>query len=776
MAVYLAPIAGVAAQFFDNNGNPLSGGKLYTYQAGTTTPAVTYTTNAGVNLHTNPIVLDSGGRIPNGGEVWLSDNISYKLILKTSDDVTVATWDNIDGINSNFLTYTLQQEIQTATEGQTVFNLSTITYQPATNTLSVYVDGLNQYGPDAAYSYVETDSNTVTFNDGLHEGALVKFTTAVNNTGNAVDASAVTYTALYAGSEATNVQIKLSETVSVKDFGAIGDGSADDTVAIQAAVDTGKLVYFPNGTYKITNTINITSPYQKFIGESRTSVDIVNTNNSVYAIQYLSPIQAAPYDIDTGLVFDSLTITSKYGIKLNQSGDFATVFNLQGHIKNIRFIDCSFIGTYSASVDPNFNTAVAPTEAELEGYGVGLRCAKLFDSLIQNCYFAGLGIGVYFDGCDINNIDTNRFVVNARHIHLKVNTTYGYQTKIQNNDMLANARLSGIYDTCAFTSVKDNYFETYTASAQHYKLDNGYGNLFTQNRIDSSGQVTPILSLAPKYGMIVSNNRLNPSGTSNTIEILDTNYTSGVAGVQNNFLIKFSGNSGTFPVPLYPFCEYDFNNPRLFNYINPKVLGGTPSIVWPFKLSTISGMTDQWVLKTDVSSLTVYFDTQPQDFSFKVNAIGTALKSTVATSVVTISNASPAVVTWNAHGLINGNKIVFSTTGSLPSPLVAGTIYYVAFATTNTFEVSATSGGASINTTSAGSGVQTCSYVPGGFATVRWGGINVFSGFFGFSSLTKPELATITITKPAAVLPDSGLEFELVNTEVEYQAIELISI
>ena len=258
MAVYLAPIAGVAAQFFDNNGNPLSGGKLYTYQAGTTTPAVTYTTNAGVSAHTNPIVLDSGGRIPNGGEVWLSDNISYKLILKTSDDVTVATWDNIDGINSNFLTYSLQQEIQTATDGQTVFNLSTITYQPATGTLSVYVDGLNQYGPSATYSYVETDSTTVTFNDGLHEGALVKFTTAINNTGNAVDASAVTYTPAGTGAVTTNVQTKLRETVSVKDFGAVGDGIADDGPAIRAAIaataGTGNALDFGNATYLINST------------------------------------------------------------------------------------------------------------------------------------------------------------------------------------------------------------------------------------------------------------------------------------------------------------------------------------------------------------------------------------------------------------------------------------------------------------------------------------------------------------------------------------------
>jgi hypothetical protein len=264
MAVNLSPVGGVAAQFFNNSGSaPLTGGKLYSYAAGTTTPAATYTSSNGATAWTNPIVLDSAGRVPSGGEIWLTDGINYKFILKDANDVTIATYDNISGINSNYIAFTNSQEIQTATAGQTVFTLTTMQYQPGTNSLSVFVDGVNQYGPGATYAYLETDATTVTFISGLHVGAEVKFTSTQQQGAGAVDASQVSYTPPFTGSVATNVEAKLSEYVSVKDFGAVGDGVADDTAAIQAAINTGLTVYASSGkTYKTTSTITLATTYQ----------------------------------------------------------------------------------------------------------------------------------------------------------------------------------------------------------------------------------------------------------------------------------------------------------------------------------------------------------------------------------------------------------------------------------------------------------------------------------------------------------------------------------
>jgi len=98
MTVGLSPVAGAGWQFFDANGVPLSGGKLYTYAAGTTTPQTTYTSISGVVANENPIILNSEGRVSGTNEVWLDITVAYKLILKTSADVQLWSADDLSGI------------------------------------------------------------------------------------------------------------------------------------------------------------------------------------------------------------------------------------------------------------------------------------------------------------------------------------------------------------------------------------------------------------------------------------------------------------------------------------------------------------------------------------------------------------------------------------------------------------------------------------------------------------------------------------------------------
>lgn len=91
-------------QAFDGNGDPLSGGKLYTYAAGTSTPLATYTDSTGGTQNDNPTVLDTRGEAP----IWRTVGVLYKFVLKTSADVTLWTINNIGSVGVDSSAFSAQ--------------------------------------------------------------------------------------------------------------------------------------------------------------------------------------------------------------------------------------------------------------------------------------------------------------------------------------------------------------------------------------------------------------------------------------------------------------------------------------------------------------------------------------------------------------------------------------------------------------------------------------------------------------------------------------------
>lgn len=106
-----------------------------------------------------------------------------------------------------------------------------------------------------------------------------------------------------------------------------------------------------------------------------------------------------------------------------------------------------------------------------------------------------------------------------------------------------------------------------------------------------------------------------------------------------------------------------------------------------------------------------------------------------AVGTVTMTIATPCVVTWAGHGLAANTPISFTTTGALPTGLVAGTTYYVLAPTTNTFNLSAAPAGAAIATSGTQSGVHTataipvnCQFLLNPYKVIEWVGVQIPGG------------------------------------------------
>jgi parallel beta-helix repeat protein len=218
----LSPVWGAGAQLFDNSGNVLTGGKIETYAAGTTTPAVTYTDPIGNFFNSNPIIADASGRLSN--EIWLLVGSAYKFVLKDANNVLIATYDNIPS----------------SPQPPVTNDASSISYEQG------YTVTAGAFTVGATYRITSVGTTNFVAIGAAANAIGILFTATGVGSGNG--------TAEYS----RTVQAKLRETVSVKDFGATGDGVTDDTTAIQNAVNTACRVFFPNGTY-LTNSINIPS-------------------------------------------------------------------------------------------------------------------------------------------------------------------------------------------------------------------------------------------------------------------------------------------------------------------------------------------------------------------------------------------------------------------------------------------------------------------------------------------------------------------------------------
>lgn len=348
--------------FTDGAGKPLVGGKLYTYDAGTSTPRPTYADAAGTIANTNPVVLDARG------EATVFWQGAYKAVLKDASGVTVWT---VDGVTDPISGYDDGAAIAALDNSKPMANYTALRAYTGRAT-GVRI---TQYGLAGFFQRDDADSTSV------DNGGTIIVDASGRRWKRVIDASA-----------------------NVKWFGAKGDAVTDDTVAIQAALDSvsqstgafdiqiksrGGTVLFPAGSYRVTATLNGRAG-TKIIGAGPNVSRIVSELPSGNVVRFLGVEGGSvdPVEIEELAVVQKIGVVHSSGYAISIEGNS---FGTSPRLRNVMTQD-TYGGVYLDWCFPGSLDNCHAFRHAIEGFRTTFNCTSL---TFQNCY-AGANAGSGF--------------------------------------------------------------------------------------------------------------------------------------------------------------------------------------------------------------------------------------------------------------------------------------------------------------------------------------------------------------------------------------------
>jgi len=305
----------------------------------------------------------------------------------------------------------------------------------------------------------------------------------VNTTGN--NASSILYNPTGTGAVQTTVQAKLRESVSVKDFGAVGDGVADDTLAIQAACNTANDVFFPAGTYLVSE---LDIPSDTCLYGVKNKKSIIKRKNNGATNAFITVVNKS------NVSFKYLQIDGNKANQTNAAHNIAIVGSEQIVVEHCLIKNAKIIsGGYGAGIA--FSDGTNDTEVEQ---------SRVAFNTIENCD----GAGIYINKDSYISINDNLFKSNTDGI-VTINFVFPPVQFVQNYFTITNNR-------CLFnTNVGIRFVGFYTGGTSGAPIQGPLeppqrGVVIANNICKSNGQY----GIAYQgFGAAITGNHVEDNGT-----------------------------------------------------------------------------------------------------------------------------------------------------------------------------------------------------------------------------------------------------------------------
>ena len=437
-----------------------------------------------------------------------ADRADKIILFDTEGNVTAAAPSDFFGnavLGGNFIVNTA-----TGDGSQTAFGL---TVAPGVKTnIQIHIDGVYQNKSTFSLS-----GSTVTFTEAPPLNAAIEFMMGESVTTITGDASAITYNQGGTGAQDRTVLTKLQETVSVKDFGAVGDGVADDTAAIQAAIDAcevlKKPIFFPVGTYIITSGLTVQQKEVHVIGEgSESTILDFNVSSGV----------ALDCGYSGGGTFWGWTIRD-IQLKGNASGAETNLlkvnYPLNGKMERVKV---DFANNVGVRLGRPQNFVIHASE---------IRNSDARGLIVENDFISGQGPQMFV--LDNSTIKDNGTTDGAHQVAF----LNGAEHVISNCIIEGSTSAANVFlgtDLCKITNCS---FEGGTGLGSHIQIGSTVGPIIASNcfighnNFNASDAGTQSIDAQSYVGIVISNNQFQSGGRitlgadeGNKYSIIDGNY------------------------------------------------------------------------------------------------------------------------------------------------------------------------------------------------------------------------------------------------------------